>query len=979
MANKLKYINDIEQGKIIQSWHVSQSVEAFSSTDQQAYDISVSGSFKVTGSQFIEPNNLLLIAQQYVLAYDNSTGQIFKMLASEGSSGGVYRTGSNINNIIPLNFGGNEATGSRSSILAGCSNVINTIGVNGVIGGGQFNLINASDTFIGGGSLNTGSGQNSAIVSGCKNQIMSSYGGKHSTIASGRQNFIDSSYQSFIGGGFLNELGAVSIPSSNQFIGTGNRNKICVLQGSNNSILGGSINEINGGYFGYGVSMYNNSIIGGCNNCITFYQNECSSVVTPHSNFIGAGNKNVIGSNRLCVIIGNHSGIVAGTLNTASGCNSFIGAGSNNNIRNWLGSNSTSNTACSNASIVGGLNNYIVASPNTFIGGGKENSITTTVGNYSNQSTIIAGTGSRINCSCNSFIGSGCKNTINGPNSRNNVIAGGEGNCIDGQSIMSTIVGGTNNYLYGGCGIFIGGGNCNSVAGNNKNTVIVGGMCNVNPYGNAYTFIGAGCKNNLYASYRSGIVAGATNTINGGGTAFIGAGTNNYIYSSTTDSAIVGGRCNKISGYSSYGHFIGGGCNNFISSNYPNRDFCSNSIVSGVENRINHGKCSSILGGEKNFITSSLSTSIIGGISNTASITTGSFIGSGEDNINEGNCSFIGSGECNIICSFLNQRAGNAVIVGGRQNTASNNAERGFIGSGCENAVCGFSTSVVGGSNNIVSNNLSSIVGGNTNRIASQFSFIGGGQSNTTGIGNDPLTIVGGSTNCMFGSPGFSFIGAGQCNKICSNSSGLPSYKACFSSIVGGEKNVIGNGNFNALHSIIGGGQLNTASANFSGILGGECNVVQHCKSFIIGANLTSDKACYTFMNNLDIEGTVSASIFSGSFVGDASGLTNVPGGGGATNPAGSNTQIQFNNAGNFGASSDFIFDSTGPTAKITGSLIVSQSVATETAVTVENGHVILSQVSQSLDFVDDTAAATGGVPKGGLYRSGNFIAIRID
>ena len=44
----------------------------------------------------------------------------------------------------------------------------------------------------------------------------------------------------------------------------------------------------------------------------------------------------------------------------------------------------------------------------------------------------------------------------------------------------------------------------------------------------------------------------------------------------------------------------------------------------------------------------------------------------------------------------------------------------------------------------------------------------------------------------------------------------------------------------------------------------------------------------------------------------------------------------------------------------------------------VTNGYVVLTQVSQSLNFVDDTAAAAGGVPLGGLYRNGNFIAIRI-
>ena len=44
----------------------------------------------------------------------------------------------------------------------------------------------------------------------------------------------------------------------------------------------------------------------------------------------------------------------------------------------------------------------------------------------------------------------------------------------------------------------------------------------------------------------------------------------------------------------------------------------------------------------------------------------------------------------------------------------------------------------------------------------------------------------------------------------------------------------------------------------------------------------------------------------------------------------------------------------------------------------INNSYLVLSQVSQSLNFADDTAAAAGGVPLGGLYRNGNFILIRI-
>ena len=44
----------------------------------------------------------------------------------------------------------------------------------------------------------------------------------------------------------------------------------------------------------------------------------------------------------------------------------------------------------------------------------------------------------------------------------------------------------------------------------------------------------------------------------------------------------------------------------------------------------------------------------------------------------------------------------------------------------------------------------------------------------------------------------------------------------------------------------------------------------------------------------------------------------------------------------------------------------------------VTSGYVVLTQISSSLNYADDTAAAAGGVPLGGLYRNGNFILIRI-
>lgn len=60
----------------------------------------------------------------------------------------------------------------------------------------------------------------------------------------------------------------------------------------------------------------------------------------------------------------------------------------------------------------------------------------------------------------------------------------------------------------------------------------------------------------------------------------------------------------------------------------------------------------------------------------------------------------------------------------------------------------------------------------------------------------------------------------------------------------------------------------------------------------------------------------------------------------------------------------------------ISGSLNVTGGSITGSLITANN--VVLPQVSSSLNFVNDAAAATGGVPLGGLYRSGSFILIRL-
>jgi hypothetical protein len=71
-----------------------------------------------------------------------------------------------------------------------------------------------------------------------------------------------------------------------------------------------------------------------------------------------------------------------------------------------------------------------------------------------------------------------------------------------------------------------------------------------------------------------------------------------------------------------------------------------------------------------------------------------------------------------------------------------------------------------------------------------------------------------------------------------------------------------------------------------------------------------------------------------------------------------------------------FLIDS-GSNSFFEGSLNVSGSTSMTGSLLVTS-FTTLASVSSSLDFADDTAAAAGGVPLGGLYRNGNFVMIRL-
>jgi hypothetical protein len=80
--------------------------------------------------------------------------------------------------------------------------------------------------------------------------------------------------------------------------------------------------------------------------------------------------------------------------------------------------------------------------------------------------------------------------------------------------------------------------------------------------------------------------------------------------------------------------------------------------------------------------------------------------------------------------------------------------------------------------------------------------------------------------------------------------------------------------------STIGGGCGNTTSGVLSAILGGTLNTTNTCAcAMIVGSNITADRACATFVNNLSIKNIPSASagLPSGSVWSNLGILTIVP------------------------------------------------------------------------------------------------------
>lgn len=431
----------------------------------------------------------------------------------------------------------NCTTGQFSTVAGGCRNEAS--GVSGFVGGGACNTAGVAFSFynsiaggcsndigatssahIGGGNLNTITGNFASISGGCLNSVTSCFGfigggaqncatsGNYASIASGRKN-CNEGFTSFIGGGEQNYISSCGLRSN---IVGGLFNCVC---GPGSSILGGICNIVNGTKSKIGggncntVDAWRSSIEGGFCNYIQDYVQCIDNVYvfdehdrTAGSN-IGGGNLNKILFDDLPTGWVNPTGGP-----TARGSSTIAGGRFNTTYSGYYGAQfiggGIQNTACCDwTSIMGGRNNLTDADFAT-IGGGA--------GNRSCGEYGVVGGGCR---SCNydlcSVISGGSRNIIcqqtnpGGTDGRvfASVISGGHLNRINTNSGYSC--------FHAAGGNTISGGYCNTISACYGYNTISGGCCSYSE-GN-FNSIAGGLNNKTCNSY--GFAAGCSNQICG--------------------------------------------------------------------------------------------------------------------------------------------------------------------------------------------------------------------------------------------------------------------------------------------------------------------------------------------------------------------------------------------------------------------------------------------------------------------------------
>ncbi len=708
-------------------------------------------------------------------------------------------------------------------------------------------------------------------------------GGQSSTVRCGQNNFAQSTYSGVLAGRCNISLGSYSL------IGGGFQNKTCqsfasIFGGCNNTLnskngfIGGGIyntintgnyNLVTGGYFNkINFNNYSN-INGGRQNTID------GNSGSPDTNVINGGSFNTIFNENVSTIGGGSGNIIDGN----NGSFNLISGGRGNQI---VDINQTNYST-----IGGGLTNSIAGSLSV-ISGGESNTIN------SLRSSIVGGQGNVIDNTgdCNVILG-GKGNTVSGSFSmifseasiltaNNSVILGGSN--ITGTQNDTVYVPNLNIRTLGAgssvnnLGIDIDG---NIVVGSTPQDIfITGGTIDYNTgelildNNNATQVVIDG----LHDYYLTGLTWNSgtfdlTAEVNDGNAYTVNLG----ILSS--DMTVTGGTYDPNTGVATFTTNSG---NTFGVSGFTTG--YTDIYLTGASYNSGTGVLTLTNTNGSTVTASGFSTGGGGGPIVVGSCTATGLLDNSSNSV--ANCSSVAFGRGNKILPFNNTFAFGNSILGGYCNTISG-----------QNSY----SSIVSGNNNKVSDSMSSVIlAGNTNCLgfSAIYSSISAGAGNTiTGSANS--TIGGGQANCVVGCE--SAILNGLSNSVFANKS----------TVVGGESNVIGTygalslprnsilgGGCNFIDScsinsaivggvsnricwscgIIGGGQLNTLSYAREGsvILGGRSNTISQyngsldyggfiaggCNNkitqfnqcaFVLGSNITTNRSCTTFVNNLSI------------------------------------------------------------------------------------------------------------------------------
>ena len=361
---------------------------------------------------------------------------------------------------------------------------------------------------------------------------------------------------------------------------------------------------------------------------------------------------------------------------------------------------------------------------------------------------------------------------------------------------------------------------------------------------------------------------------------------------------------------------------------------------------------------------------IIGGETNTNNSTRGGIFASKGSTIAVGTAGVVVGGEANQVSG--NYYGG---VFAGQNNTAS--GVQAVVLGGQNNSATTQGDAVVGGQSNRAIGNHSAVVGGTGNRADKLRSVVLGGENNYTNTGQGQV-IAGGVNNRANGN--YSFVGGGINNQALAGDG----------AIAGGQNNTVNNSD-----GFIGGGNANTAGSR-DAVIGGNTNYAASNNGFhnvVAGGEV--NKVGAGTGNFLDSNG-----IFSG-------GYNNILGSSGTNRTKYNAILGGFNNAistptdATKGSTFSFVIGGQenqvrpdlGIETYISGSGVIggiANRVVHQQSVVIggnsqqsqRNDEVTLPNLTISnyaaLNYADDTAAAAGGVPLGGVYHNAGILQIRI-